>query len=242
MKKISVFLVDDETGALQALQAIIAEGAPEFEIAGSARNVEDAHRLVSALRPELLFLDIRLQDQTGFDLLRKGFDFEFEVIFVTAYDQYAIQAFRSSALSYLLKPVSFDDFEKAKQRAIKIIRSGKRDETSVSRVSEVFKKKIAIAQGSSIEYLDPEEIIYLKADGSYCEVHMTSGKKMISRPLKFLEQRIRSGRFVRAHRSYLVNAAFIRRWDKADGGSLILQNGENIPLSREGRKRVAELF
>lgn len=242
MKTIRTFLVDDEAGALQALQAIIAESAPGLEIIGTAGNVEDAHSGICRLEPDLLFLDIQLGEQTGFDLLNKNFDSGFEIIFVTAYDQYAIEAFRNNALSYLLKPVIPGDLEKAVKRAAALIRLKENSEPSIGRIRALFRNRVAITQGSSVEYLNPDEIIYIKADGSYCEVYLADGKmKLISKPLKFLEERIHSGPFFRAHRSYLVNAAFIHSWDKTDGGSLIMAGGSVIPLSAEGRKLLAGL-
>lgn len=240
MKPIRACIVDDELGALQALESIIKAESPEIEIVGSARNVADAHSMVTELEPELLFLDIQLRDQTGFDLLNMPFNHVFEVVFVTAYDEYAIQAFEKNALSYLLKPMSFEAFDRVKQRAIQVIRAKDGKSDSLTKARDVLKNRIAIPHASSIEYLMEEELVYAKADGSYCEIHLRDGRtKTLSKPLKFLSDCIDSSAFFRPHRSYLVNAAFIQKWDKSEGGNIVLRDGTSIPLSKEGRKTLA---
>lgn len=240
MEKIKAFLVDDEIGALKALKAIIQSDAPEWEIVGTAKTTKAAYSRMMSVKPHLLFLDIQIKEATGFELLQCEFDFDFEVIFVTAYDQYAIQAFQNNALSYLLKPVSFEAFHKAKQRVEKVIQSSNPEQSSVLKARNIFKDRVAIPNGSTIDYLKPEEIVFVQADGSYCEIHLKNGRKMtVAKPLKFLVERIRSDQFLRAHRSYLVNTAFIRKWDKSNGGSVILTNNAVLPLSQEGRRILA---
>lgn len=241
MKTIKTFLVDDETGPLSALKSLIEKGSPELEIVGTAKTVDEAYRQLQLLRPQLVFLDIQLYEQTAFDLLDMPFDFEFEVIFVTAYEEYAIKAFEKNALSYLLKPVSEEDLQRVKKRAIRMLQSGIRSRSEA--VKHLFSDRIAIPQRNSVEYIYPNEIIYIKADGSYCELYLTSGrKKVISRPLKFISDRILENYFFRVHRSYVVNINHISKWDKTSGGALIVSNQASIPLSRSGRKALAAIM
>ncbi len=241
MRRIKTFLVDDEPGALNALESMIIAESPQLEIIGCSGNVDDAYVQIKRLQPELIFLDIQLRDQTGFDLLNMKFEHPFEVIFVTAYDQYAIQAFDKNALSYLLKPMSFESLSRVTERATKVLLSSDRSASSVVKARSVFKDRIAIPHGSSIEYLAEDELIYAKADGSYCEIYLVDGRcRTLSKPLKYITSCIESPDFFRPHRSYLVNTAFIRKWDKADGGNIILKDGTLIPLSKEGRKALAE--
>lgn len=242
MRKIKTFLVDDEIGALTALKTILEKDSPELEIVGYASNVEDAFQQISFLRPELVFLDIQLIDSTGFDLLNKQFSFEFEVIFVTAYDQYAIKAFENNALSYLLKPVSFSAIENVMQRVLKVLRNESTVTTNLQ-VRSLFRDKVAIPQSQGVEYLEQKKIIYLKADGSYCEIHLTDKKKKtVSRPLRFVESRLKTDSFIRVHRSFLVNIDFIKEWKKSDGGIVILTDGSQIPISKTGRKLLMEII
>jgi len=242
MRKVKTFLVDDEVGALKALELIIKEDSPELEIIGKASSVDEAYEKMTELQPELLYLDIQLRDQTGFDLLKREFKFDFEVIFITAYDQYAIEAFNNNALSYLLKPISFDAFDRVKQRALKILQSGS-NESSTAKAKKAFSNRLPIPQSSFIEYLVIDEIMYIKADGSYCEIYLKENKKKtISRPLRYIEDRIKSDSFIRVHRSYLVYASYIKRWEKIGSGILTLHNEQVIPVSRNGRKTLIATF
>lgn len=243
MKKIKTFLVDDEIGALTALMTIIETESPELDIIGTARSVQEAYQQIKVLQPELIFLDIQLRDQTGFDLLNLPFDFNFEVIFVTAYDQYAIEAFNKNALSYLLKPISFDSIQRVKDRAIKFIRSNSQEKSSLQKARQLFAQRIALPDSTGVEYIDPKAIICIEADGSYCKLHLTEKrKKTLSRPLKYIEDQLPKEQFLRIHRSYLINIGHIQKWDKTSGGSIILGNQMNIPVSRSGRKLLAQIM
>lgn len=243
MKAIKTFLVDDEIGALTALMTILEAESPELDIIGTARSVEDAYQQIQVLQPELIFLDIQLRDQTGFDLLNLSFRFNFEVIFVTAYDQYAIEAFNENALSYLLKPVSFEVIKRVKERAIKVIRSSIQEKSSLEKAKQLFTNRIALPDASGIEYIDPKEIVCIEADGSYCRLFfIEKRRKTLSRPLRFIEDQLPKDQFLRIHRSYLININYIHKWDKASGGTIILSNQMNIPVSRSGRKLLLEIM
>lgn len=243
MKVIKTFLVDDEIGALTALMTIIERESPELEIIGTASSVKEAHQQIQVLKPELLFLDIQLRDRTGFDLLNMGFDFDFEVIFVTAYDQYAIEAFNQNALSYLLKPISFEAIQRVKERTIKFIRSSSQEKSSLEKAKQIFTNRIGLPDTSGIEYIDPKEIICIEADGSYCKLTLLEKRsKTLSRPLKYIEDQLPREQFLRIHRSYLININYIHKWDKTSGGSIILSNQMNIPVSRSGRKLLSGII
>jgi two-component system LytT family response regulator len=243
MKAIRTLLVDDEIGALSALKSIIEAESPELEIIGTARSVDEAYQLSRSLLPELIFLDIQLRDQSGFDLLEKNFEHHFEVIFVTAYDQYAIEAFKKNALSYLLKPVSFDELSRVKERALKILSSSLNQTSNYGSIKLPPPARIAIPDTSGIEYFRHDEVIYVKADGSYCTLVLKDHrKKTLSRPLRYIEDKIPQELFVRVHRSYLVNTQYILKWEKSDGGSLVLSDQSIIPISRSGRKLLSRIL
>lgn len=234
-------LVDDEVGALNATRSILERTAPEFIVVGEASNVSEAYDIIVRERPSLVFLDIQLKDQTGFDLLQMPFDFEFEVVFVTAYDEYAIRAFEMQALSYLLKPVSIQSFLKVKARVMRVL--GNHDQLSSRKLNAILGDKIAVPNGSAVDYLAPNEIIYIKADGSYSQIFLVDGSKvLLSKGLSHLEQRLKSDTFLRPHRSYLVNCSYVKRWNKADGGWLVVSNNDKIPISRSGRAAVETIF
>jgi len=239
--KIKTLIIDDEMGARKAMKAIVEE-YPEFDVIGEADSVDTAYQKIMELKPDLIFLDIQMHDQTGFDLLAKNFDTSFEVVFATAYDQYAIEAFKSQALSYLLKPISFDEFEVIKNRIVEIVHSKKNSQNSIGSIKTVLNGRISIPHGSSIEYINPCDIMYIEADASYCHIRMINGEiKTISKPLKFVADRIHSENFVRIHRSFFINLEQIIKWDKADGGSLVMSNNDRLPLSREGKKLLRNI-
>lgn len=241
IEPIKTVVVDDEVGALNAVLSIIKRTAPEFQVVGTAQNVTTAYEVIMLEQPGLVFLDIQLKDQTGFDLLQLPFDQAFEVVFVTAYDEYAIRAFQVNALSYLLKPVSIQAFLHLKDRVLHVI--GSTEERSSTRAHSVLGNKIAIPNGSAVDYLVPEEIMYIKADGSYSEIHLQDGSKvMLSKGLSHLQSRLSDQVFLRPHRSFIVNCTCVKRWNKADGGWLIVNDNQKIPISRSGRTVVEQFF
>ncbi|MEZ4720712.1 MAG: LytTR family DNA-binding domain-containing protein [Flavobacteriales bacterium] len=233
--ELNIILIDDELGALEALKSIINLTAPEFRIIGTANTVDEGFKLIQRLKPDLVFLDIQLKKQTGFDLLEMPFDCEFEVVFVTAYDEYAIKAFEKNALSYLLKPLSVDQFKRVKERIIRIVSSSK----SEINIDKILNGKLAIPNGSVVDYVDPSDILYIKADGSYSEVYTLHGSKiLISKSLGMLEPKLNTSEFFRPHRSFIVNHHHVMRWNKSDGGWLVMKNFHEIPISKGGRDLV----
>ncbi|MEQ9186883.1 MAG: LytTR family DNA-binding domain-containing protein, partial [Cryomorphaceae bacterium] len=204
---------------------------------GTARSVDDAIAARRHTKPELLFLDIQLKQRSGFEILEHEFEFPIEVVFVTAYDQYAIQAFKNQALSYLLKPVDFNEFEVIIKRAQQILQG------TIVRDAEVSPIKISIPRESETLYLPIDELIYVEASGSYCEVHTSSkGILLVSKPLKFIEDQLEGGELIRSHRSYLVNPHFIESWSKTSKQALKLKTGQVVPISRDGKKKVRAHF
>lgn len=239
MKKVKTFLVDDEIGALDSLQAILSAKCPELEVVGKANRLSDAYRQMQVLKPELVFLDIQLKNHSGFELLEMEFDFSFEVIFVTAHDQYAIEAFNKNALSYVLKPISFNDIVRARDRALKVIRSEDFSAKNSRKRNQIFSNKIPLTDSSGTEYFETEEIVFIKADGSYSEVNFNNSRtKTISRPLKYIERLLPTETFVRIHRSYIVNINHITKWSKSEGGYLKLSTDQEVPISRSGAKAL----
>lgn len=237
MSRIKTFIVDDEYGAMDAMKSIVCSYPDKLELVGTARSVEDAISAISHTKPELLFLDIQLKQRSGFEILEHAYEFPIEVVFVTAYDQYAIQAFKNQALSYLLKPVDFNEFELVIERAQHILQG------TIKRDNEVPQVKISIPRESETLYLPIDELIFVEASGSYCEVHTSSkGILLVSKPLKFIDDQLTSGELIRPHRSYLVNPRFIESWSKTNKQELKLKTGRVVPISREGKKKVRAYF
>jgi two-component system LytT family response regulator len=235
--EISVVLVDDEQDSIEILEHLLKGKFPGIHISGKARSLEEAYTVINACKPDLVFLDIQLKSMTAFDLLGMEFTRPFEIIFITAYSEFALRAFKHHAVSYLLKPIDENELFRATQRAINILRLPSHDGTETQLPShKVLGDRIAISTGSEVEYLAPPTIMYAMAEGSYCRIFLNDGStRMISRNLKYLETKLDEEVFFRPHRSYLVNSWHIKKWNKAEGGLLVLSDGSTIPMSKEGR-------
>jgi len=241
-EKITVFIVDDEIKAQEALKSILAEDAPEFTLIGSAQTIKEAYVKINQLKPDVVFLDIELQHEMGFDLLNLQYNCHFETVFVTAHDQYSLAAFKSNALSYLLKPITFSEFNRVKQRILQVISQQSNLENRSNYLSSGEWNRISVPTGNRIEFFEEESIIMIQADRSYCTIHLYGGEtKTVSKPLAYFAKHVSPNNFLRIHRSYLVNIKHIQAWDKVDGGRLILRN-TSVPVSTEGRKALHQLL
>ncbi len=233
-------LVEDEPLPLTALKSQIERYCPEIELVGEAYNVAEAANCLAALSPELVFLDIHLPDGTAFDLLDQFPSPTFQVIFVTAYEAYALKAFRYNAAHYLVKPLLPDDLREAVDRVSQP--SGPVSE--IKRFMELFQQqkkpdRIAIPSVSTITYVDLNDILHLQSDASYTQIHLSSGRQLLStRPLKTYDELLRENGFCRVHRSHLVNLSKIAEYRKGDSDALILTGGTAIEVSRKKRTEI----
>jgi two-component system LytT family response regulator len=232
---INAILVDDKPVNIEILQTFLLEYCPVVHVAGSALTIEDAYTLIRHKKPELVFLDIELTDGTGFDLLKRFKNIDFEVIFTTAYNQYAIQAFRENAVDYLLKPVDIellqDAVEKAQKR-INLKSTNERIEALLSSSVNQTDVKISVPTQEGFIFIPVNDIWYCEASGSYSYLHMKSNKKiLISLRLKECESILPAAIFFRVHNSYLVNTQHIRQYIKGRGGFLVMENGEKIEVA-----------
>ncbi|WP_293783580.1 LytTR family DNA-binding domain-containing protein [uncultured Pedobacter sp.] len=239
-------LVDDEAGNLENLKILLAKHCPEIKVVGHATTIEDAFAQVNLHHPDLLFLDIQMGKTTGFDLLRQLEEKTFEVVFVTAYDHYGIQAVKFAALDYLLKPVDPEELKAAVEKA-KIRIKNKIDGEQLNFLLSQIKKsesaipKIALPQQHEIRYVSVEDIVRCVADNTYTFFFLANGDKvLISKPLKEYADMLKPQGFVRAHQSHLVNPKFVKSWLKEDGGTLLMDNGDKIPVSKPNREMVKE--
>lgn len=237
-------LVDDEVANLENLQVLLAKNCPEVKVVAVASNIDDAFTQVNLHRPELLFLDIQMGKTTGFDLLNLLTEKSFEVIFVTAYDNYGIQAVKFAALDYLLKPVDPGELSLAISKAEQRIKSKINGEQLNFLLNQIKRTepavlKIALPQQNEIRYVSVDEIVRCVADNTYTFFHLSSGEKiLISKPLKEYSDLLKPQGFVRTHQSHLVNPGFVKSWLKEDGGTLLMNNGDKIPVSKPNREMV----
>lgn len=222
-------IVDDVKLSRDGLAALINLYFPEAEIVGSVGSVTDARKLLKAENFEIIFLDIQLQDGIGFDLLEDIPDSS-KVIFITAYEQYAIEAIRNGAFDYLLKPVNVEELNNCIQR-IREINAIQNQRKASNEESSVFTAKLGISSLDGIDYIDVQDIIYLKADGKYTEIITQDGKLISSKNLKMFEFVLNDKLFVRVHHSYIVNISEIKRFKK-DDAMVILKDGTGISVSK----------
>lgn len=237
-------LVDDEAANLENLRILLDKHCPNIKVVAIASNIGEAFTQINLHRPDLLFLDIQMGKTTGFDLLNQLTEKTFEVVFVTAYDNYGIQAVKFAALDYLLKPVDPDELKVAVEKAEIRIKNKIHGEQLNFLLSQIKKNepgtpKIALPQQHEIRYVSVDDIVRCVADNTYTFFHLNNGDKiLISKPLKEYADLLKPHGFVRAHQSHLVNPKFVKSWLKEDGGTLLMDSGDKIPVSKPNRELV----
>jgi two-component system LytT family response regulator len=230
---IKTVLVDDDKSAILTLQALLGGNFPNIEIVGSANNVSEATFLIDAVKPELVFLDINLPDGEGFDVIERVAYKDFRVIFVTAFDKYAVRAFEFSALHYLVKPVSIELLKTAVERykdikvdeidnRLRILRDSLRSKN----------EKIIIPSTDGLNIVKLGDIIRLEASDVYTLFYMTNGQRFVaSKPLNNYEKILEDLPFSRIHSKHLINLMYVKRYVKGKGGSIILEDNTEVEVS-----------
>jgi len=239
-------LVDDEISNLENLRTLLEKHCPQVTIIATAQNVSDAVEAIERYLPDLVFLDIQMGEKTGFDVLKLLPSRNFEVVFVTAYDQYGIQAVKFAALDYLLKPIDIDELTCAVNKAEHKITTQKQTAQLDFLLQQLTKpetnmSKIALPMQSEIRYVALSEIIRCEADNTYTHFFLSTDEKiLVSKSLKEYADLLRPNGFLRTHQSHLVNPKYIKSWLKEDGGVLLLFSGEKIPISKPNKEMVKQ--
>jgi len=237
-------IVDDEKRARMNLSILLNEYCPHVEIVADCENLPEGVQAIRRLKPDLVLLDIEMPGHSGLELL-DFFDeneVNFSVVFTTAYNEYAVQAFKLSAVDYLLKPINPDELVTAVQRVEKQKQKFESYKLLKSNLQNDVFDKIAVPSGNLILFISLSEIIYIKGDGAYSDVFLQDKTKhTVSRNLKNFEEIIcLNNNFVRAHKSFIVNLDFVKAYNKSDGGSLDLITGLQIPVSPEKSTVILE--
>lgn len=226
-------IVEDEHASRDILRNYLAKYCPNVEVIGEAENIDEALLFIRNNKLDMLFLDVEMPYGSGFDLLEKLGNRNFEVVFVTAFNQYAINALNKHASYYLLKPISIDELIKA----VDFVTETKIKEMELERSilipkSNQVDKKITIPTQDGFEVLKMKDIIYCKADDNYTELFLENNKKkLVSKTLKYFEDLLRENGFARIHKSFLVNVAYIASYKKGKGGTIYLLNGKELSVS-----------
>ncbi len=246
--EIKVFLVDDELRAIEGLTNVLQSFFQNITILGYAHNVNTAHTEILKTKPDLIFLDIEMGNESGFQLLEKFDKVNFHVVFLTAHEEFALKAIKFSALDYIIKPAEVDElqavFSKVEHHPL-THQADVRVKHMIGNfaTSEKADHKITISVSDGYEFVQVKDILYLKASGSYCEFFLKSGKSLISsKNLKFFEAILDGYGFYRIHHSSLVNLAFIKKLSKTAGGSVVMDNDEILGIAKSRKDELLQLL
>lgn len=244
MNSIKAIIVDDEKHGRENLSGILQKNSPDVLILGQADSVDAAVVLVERLKPDLVFLDIEMPGANGFQLLERLPKINFEVIFVTAYDSYAIKAIRFSAVDYILKPINLNDLKSAVEKVadrLKRKEENKRIQELYRNLNQPENPRIGLPTGDRIEFIEVANIIHCRGEGNYTHIYLTNKERLlVAKTLIEFEDLLKDYQFIRTHKSHLVNLKHVNAFIKADGGALKLSNGENVAISRRRRITVVE--
>ncbi len=237
-----VAIIEDNEGALKSLKRDLADFYPNLDIIGHKSTVSEGIEYLKTCDAELLFMDVNLPDGTCFDILQRIDYKRFKIIFCSAYDKYAINAFRYSAVDYLLKPIKVDELKEAMSKVL-----NDNEQSTINVLLENAKqierpKKMALTNSDGTYIIEITNLIYIEANGNYSNVFTTEREKylLISKTMKSFESLLKNGEFMRVHHTYIVNMNHVLKFVSKDGGYLILKNGTNIPVSQRKRPEIVK--
>jgi two-component system LytT family response regulator len=241
---ISVVIVDDEPKAHETIAKLLALSPVKVEVVGDADDIASAYEIINRLSPKLVLLDINLPDGTGFDLLKMFEKINFQVVFITAHEEYAIQAFKCSALDYVLKPINSADLFRAIERANERLSNDEMAGKLNALLSNLDKlRKVVLKTAESIHIINVDTIIRCEADVNYTTFFLVNGKRLlVSKPLKDYDELLCPAGFFRTHQSHLINLDHMLRYDKNDGGYIVMDDNSPVPVSTRRKEALFELF
>ena len=239
MEQLKTILIDDEPRGISSMQKLLQINCPDVNVIGSSNDPMEAIEMVKASKPDLIFLDIAMPVMNGFELLKEINELNFEVIFVTAHNQFMIEAFHFSAIDYLLKPVEdnllIDAVERAKKRITE--KSGNVNiETFLHNLRQKqspHKMKLCVSSLKGFQVVELDDILYAESSGNYTNLYFTNLQMICtSKPMHEYEELLEDSGFIRIHKSYLVNLLHVKEYVRGEGGSVILSNNKEIEVSR----------
>ncbi|MBZ0328321.1 MAG: LytTR family DNA-binding domain-containing protein [Altibacter sp.] len=243
---LKAIIVDDESHSRETLKNLVEEFCEDVNVLAAVSSVQEALTAIRQLKPDVVFLDIELQTGTGFDILDRLEVIDFEVIFTTAFEQYAIRAVKFSSLDYLLKPIDLEELQKAVEKARKI-----KDQAVYNQQLEVLLfnlkqkqpslNKICLSTAEGFEFISVDEILYCKAEGSYTSFKLKNNNNfLVSKHLKEYETLLIDQQFMRVHNSFLINLKEVKKYIKSDGGYILMNNDEPVSISRNKKEVFIE--
>ncbi len=231
-------IIDDEPDAVDFIASIIGEYCPGLEVSGKANNVKEGVKLIEEINPELVFLDVEMPNGTGFDLLTHFPQKNFDVVFITAFNHYAIKAIKFSAVDYILKPININEFIEAVNRVISkhsanSFSINENFESLLENIRTAHPTRLVIPTSDGREYLNPNDIIRIEADRSYSWFFIREKRKiLVSKHLKEFQDLLNDRNFFRSHNSHLINLDFVKKYVRQDGGYIEMTDGSQVPVSR----------
>lgn len=244
---LNAILIDDEKHSNEMLEWLLKTYCPDVQVVATCTSGEEGILAVTKHRPDIVFLDIEMPRMNGFDVLDNIRDKPFEIVFITAYDTFAVRAFRYSAINYLLKPVDPEDLSATIER----IRE-KRSSTTSGQMELLFQNllnknnqpdRIALSSSDGLIFVQTSDISYCKADSNYTQVVLQNGKKIVvAKTLKEIDETLAGKDFFRVHASYLVNINHISRFVRGDGGYIVMPDGTQITIARNRKDEFFQLF
>lgn len=244
---IKAIIIDDEINNQELISNLLKSYAENIQVVGLANSVESAYKIINEHQPDLIFLDIQMPDGTGFDLLKKFEKINFKIIFVTAHQEFAIEAFKYSALDYLLKPLSPTNLLAAVKKAEETMGSDELNmklKILLNNIAEPIKnkKKIVLKTMERIYSVDLDDIIRFESDGGYTKVYLTDGKRiMVSKTMKEFDDLLLDAGFLRVHHSHLINMNHLFCFEKAEG-HVVMKDDSIVPVSNRKKDQLLELL
>ena len=241
--KLSAIIVEDEASSREILSNYLQKYCPNVTLVGEAESIEGAKKLIAENSLDLVFLDVEMPFGNGFDLLDQLPNRTFETVFVTAYNQYAVDALNSHAAYYLMKPINIDELIKAVEYVTEI--RSKEDALEDKVLTASLNKidgKITLPQQDGFQILNVSDILYCKADDNYTEIYLEQKKIVVSKTLKYFEEALSSFAFARIHKSYIVNVNEVVKYKKGKGVSVVVSNGKELLVSASKKKELLSYF
>ncbi len=241
---LKAIIIDDELKSRESLRILVEDFCDGVTVSASCQNVNEGIEAIEKFKPDVIFLDIQMQRETGFDLLTRIKDINFEVIFTTAYSEYAIKAFKFSAIDYLLKPIDIEELKAALVKVEKKVNnniSGRLKQMMDNlKGGSVENFKLALPTSDGLLFIKVNDIVYCEASSNYTQIYMHDGKKhLVSRTLKEYEDMLGENNFFRIHHSYLINLNLVKKYVRGDGGYVVMNNDTSLDVSK--RKKEAFL-
>ncbi len=238
-----VIIIDDDNRVLNIISNLITTGFTDIEIVATAGDIKEGYHSINEHKPDLVFLDINLPDGTGFDLLKKIQTIDFRIIFITAYEEYAVQAIKVSALDYILKPVDAEELYEAVNKARKIINE-EEEQLKINNLinnikGEKVPKHLVLHTSECLHFVNIDEIIRCEADSNYTFFYLTGNRKiLVSKTIKEFADLLQHSGFLRVHQSHLINTAFLDKYIKSEGGYLQMKDNSNIPIALNRKQEI----